>query len=74
MSRFSDAAFGWMQKERLAVVSSTDLWNGLRTSHPLLTEATPARKTPRATCMRDIRNDVRFSVARGTVSLVQPEE
>lgn len=68
MSKFGDAAFAWMKKHKLTSVSSNELWKGLP---PELTAKSPTRKTPRTTCMRDLRKDGRFTVSKGTISLVE---
>lgn len=72
MSKFADAALGWMRQNNRAAVSADDLWNGLCAASPDLTEKTPCRKTPRNTCMRDLRKDSRFAVGKGLVRLTEP--
>ena len=69
MSRFSDAAYSWMQKNKKAEVSTDELWSGLSKAHPELTTASEKRKTPRTTCMRDLRKDERFEVGNRRVAV-----
>jgi hypothetical protein len=69
MSKQSDAAFVWMQRNQCSTVSSDELWIALRATRPDLTDTTPTRKTPRTTCMRDLRKDSRFAVGKGQISL-----
>lgn len=69
MSKFGDAASAWMRKHKLTSATSEELWTALRAAHPELTATSPTRKTPRATCMRDLRKDVRFEVGKGRISL-----
>jgi hypothetical protein len=68
VSKFGDATFALMKKRKLASMSSDELWKALPAE---LTAKSPARKTPRTTCMRDLRKDVRFTVGKGTISLVE---
>jgi len=54
----ADAAFRWLSKNApRGTVSRKALWEGLCRDHPELTTPSPTRKTPRATLMRDIRQD-----------------
>ena len=69
MSKFADAAYKWMHARNENDVSSDDLWAGLREAVPDLTETSERRKTPRTTCMRDLRKDERFTVGNRRVSL-----
>jgi hypothetical protein len=69
VSKLSDAAFAWMQRNQRLTVSSDELWNALRATRPDLTDTTPTRKTPRTTCMRDLRKDSRFAVGKGQINL-----
>jgi hypothetical protein len=69
VSKMSEAAFAWMEKYHHRDVSSDELWRGLQAERPDLATKTPARKTPRTTCMRDLRKDTRFVVAGGRVML-----
>lgn len=70
MSKFGDAAFSWMRANRLSTVTSSELWAGLEATLPELTSKSATRKTPRSTCMRDLRKDSRFKVGKGVISLV----
>lgn len=69
MSKFSDAAYAWMQKQKKPEVSSDELWEGLSKSNPDLTTPSEKRKTPRTTCMRDLRKDDRFYVGDRRVAI-----
>ena len=71
-SRFATAAEEWLRRHAPGRTISTDeLWTGLTKAHPALTAATPERKTPRTTCMRDLRKDPVFLVGDRKVSLRQ---
>lgn len=70
MSKFSDAAYSWMRDNGKLKVSSDELWRGLQDDSPDLTAPSEHRKTPRATCMRDLRKDPRFEVRRGGIRLL----
>ena len=50
-------------------MTTRDLWAALEAKHPELTTKTPTRKTPRTTCMRDVKKDARFDSAGGKVAL-----
>jgi len=50
-------------------ISSDALWEGLESERPDLTVKTATRKTPRTTCMRDLRKDARFNVGQGRIAL-----
>lgn len=68
-SKFAEAAEQWFRhKARADSVSSHDLWQGLCESRPDLTTPSESRKTPKATCMRDIRKDPAFEVGAGRVT------
>jgi len=69
MSRFSDATYVWLIDRPTAVVTSAEVWNALVRLHPELTTPSESRKTPRTTCMRDLRNDSRFHVSKGRIRL-----
>jgi hypothetical protein len=71
VSKFSDAAYAWMQKHKKREVTTDDLWTGLSQSNPELTTPSEHRKTPRTTCMRDLRKDERFQVGDRRVSLTK---
>jgi len=70
MSRFSDAAFKWMSKQRVTEISSNELWAGLQREFPELTTVSSNRKTPRTTMMRDLRKDTRFTVQNREITIV----
>lgn len=70
MSKFSDAAYAWMRNSKKSEASSEELWDGLRSAEPELTATSERRKTPRTTCMRDLRKDPRFTVGKRRVRLV----
>lgn len=75
-SRFVTAAAAWLTKYAPNKAVSTDeLWRGLEASNPELTTASEQRKTPRTTCMRDLRTDKskRFFVDKRTVRLVNAQ-
>jgi hypothetical protein len=73
-SRFAAAAEDWLQQHAKGrAVSSDELWTGLSNAHPELTSATPERKTPRTTCMRDLRKDPAFVVGDRKVKLSKQE-
>ncbi len=69
MSKFGSAAYEWMKKHKKHDVSTEELWKGLCEAHSELTAVTETRKTPRTTCMRDIRKDDRFIVGNRRVAL-----
>lgn len=69
-SRFAEAAETWLRTNASGKTVSTDeLWIGLCRSNPELTTPTERRKTPRTTCMRDLRKDGRFQVGERKVRL-----
>jgi hypothetical protein len=69
-ARFAEAAEAWLRKHSPGKAVSTDeLWHGLCKEHPVLTTPTEKRKTPRTTCMRDLRKDGAFSIGDRKVSL-----
>jgi hypothetical protein len=72
-SKFSDAAERWLQKyAKGKTVSSDELWNGLTQSEPELCIVSEHRKTPRTTCMRDLRKDDRFEIGERKIRLREP--
>jgi hypothetical protein len=71
-SKFAAAAEEWFRNEDLTSASASELWSGLSRSRPDITAASDSRKTPRATCMRDLRKDPQFDVAAGKISLRLP--
>lgn len=69
-SRFAKAAEDWIRSQGpQREYSSHELWDGLCASVPDLTRPSESRKTPRATCMRDLRKDPLFEVQRGRIRL-----
>ena len=71
-SRFAEAAEAWLRKHVSGKTVSTDeLWEGLSKANPELTTPAENRKTPRTTCMRDLRKDSAFNIGERKVSLKQ---
>lgn len=69
-SRFATAAEDWLRKHSTGEsVSTSDLWKGISQAHPDLTTPTERRKTPKATCMRDLRHDAAFTLGQGKIRL-----
>jgi hypothetical protein len=69
-SKFATAAHDWLQHNAKGKTVTTDeLWDGLTKQHPDLTAATEQRKTPRTTCMRDLRKDAAFEIGDRKVKL-----
>jgi hypothetical protein len=69
-AKFAEAAEAWLRAHPSAKAVSTDeLWKGLCRDYSQLTAASENRKTPRTTCMRDLRKDGAFVVADRKVSL-----
>jgi hypothetical protein len=69
-SRFAMAAEQWLRTHANgASVATKDFWQGLSQMNPELTSPTEGRKTPKATCMRDLRNDPTFEVGGGRIRL-----
>lgn len=69
-SRFAGPAEDWLLRNAAGKsVSTRDFWEGLSKEHPDLTTPTEERKTPKATCMRDLRQDPTFLVGDGRISL-----
>lgn len=69
-SRFAVAAEAWLKANSpTRSVTTEELWSGLCDANPLLTAASEGRKTPRTTCMRDLRNDGAFEVGGRKVRL-----
>ena len=70
-SKFAEAAETWMRRHASGrSVSTEELWQGLSKEHAELTTPNERRKTPRTTCMRDLRLDPRFKIGDRKVSLV----
>ena len=72
MTKFGSAALEWMQRAKKADVSTDELWKGLSETRPDLTAVAERRKTPRTTCMRDLRKDDHFEVGGRRVKLAAP--
>lgn len=69
-SRFAEPAEKWLKEHTDGKAVSTRLfWDGLAAIRPDLTTPTENRKTPKATCMRDLRKDPVFVVGRGMIAL-----
>jgi len=69
-SKFANAAAAWMkQHAKGKTISSDELWNGLAASEPALCAVSEKRKTPRTTCMRDLRKDDRFEIGDRKIRL-----
>jgi hypothetical protein len=71
-SKFAEAAEAWMKDNAPGkAISTDDLWEGLSRAHPTLTTPAEHRKTPRTTCMRDLRKDGAFEIGARKVRLRQ---
>jgi hypothetical protein len=69
-AKFAIAAEEWFRKTATShPVSTVELWSALCKSYPDLTTPSENRKTPKATFMRDIRQDPMFEVGGGKVKL-----
>ena len=69
------AAEAWLRGRcRANGVTRSELWEGLCQEYPDLTTPSEKRKTPRATCMRDIRKDEAFDVSRDLIGLRRKAE
>ncbi len=69
-SKFATAADEWFRTTSPeAAVSSDAFWQGLSQAHPDLTTPSEGRKTPKATCMRDLRKDGAFEIGDGRIAL-----
>lgn len=69
-SRFAAPAEDWLRKHSGGKpVPTKDFWEGLSRAHPDLTTPSEGRKTPKATCMRDLRNDAAFEIGEGKIRL-----
>jgi hypothetical protein len=72
-SRFAGPAEAWLRRNGgEGGVPTRDFWNGLCEDYPELTTPTSTRKTPKATCMRDLRYDPAFELGQGKIRLKQP--
>ena len=68
-SQFAVAAEKWFQTYASgSTILTADLWLALCKYYPDLTASSPTRKTPKATCMRDLRYDDAFQVAAGKIT------
>jgi hypothetical protein len=71
-SRFAAAVEDWIRKtDPNRKFTTREIWEGLAKERPDLTAPSDTRRTPRATCMRDLRKDPAFSVSRGIVELTR---
>lgn len=71
-SRFAEPAEAWLRKHAAGKsVSTKEFWAGLSKERPELTTPSEGRKTPKATCMRDLRKDSAFELGAGKISLRQ---
>jgi len=69
-SRFATVAEEWLRAHAPdRTITTAEFWAGLESANPELTTPSERRKTPKATCMRDIRNDGAFEVGGGRVGL-----
>jgi hypothetical protein len=69
-AKFAIAAEEWLRKNAVEkAITTKEFWEGLSKAYPDLTTASEARKTPKATCMRDLRKDGAFEVGGGTIAL-----
>jgi hypothetical protein len=69
-SRFAEPAETWLRKHAAGKpVSTKEFWDGLSKEHPALTTPSEGRKTPKATCMRDLRKDPAFELGDGRIRL-----
>jgi hypothetical protein len=69
-AKFAIAAEEWMSKHAAdKAITTKAFWEGLSKAYPELTTPSEKRKTPKATCMRDLRKDGAFEVGDGRISL-----
>ena len=69
-AKFAIAAEEWLRKNSPRnAVTTKQFWEGLSKAYPLLTTPSETRKTPKATCMRDLRKDGAFAVGDGMIAL-----
>ncbi len=69
-SRFAEPAEKWLRKHAGGkAVTTKEFWDGLSKEHPDLTTPSEGRKTPKATCMRDLRKYSGFELGGGKLSL-----
>ena len=69
-SRFAEPAEAWLRKHSGGnPVSTKEFWDGLSKERPDLTTPSEGRRTPKATCMRDLRKDPAFELGGGKIAL-----
>jgi hypothetical protein len=69
-AKFAVAAESWLKKHSpKKEISTKEFWEGLSREYPEMTTPSETRKTPKATCMRDLRKDPAFIVGGGKISL-----
>jgi hypothetical protein len=69
-AKFAAVAEAWLrQNAPSGSVSTAEFWAGLSKANPELTTPSETRKTPKATCMRDVRKDGAFEIGGGRISL-----
>ena len=69
-SKFAVAAEQWFKlKIGHSAIETREFWTRFSADHPDLTTPTPSRKTPKATCMRDLRYDEAFEIGGGKIRL-----
>lgn len=69
-SRFAEAAEDWLRNNAHGkAISTKQFWEGLSELRPDLTTPSDMRKTPKATCMRDLRGDSAFELSDGKIAL-----
>jgi len=69
-AKFAVAAEDWLRKHAPSgTVTTADFWTGISKTNPELTTPSETRKTPKATCMRDVRKDGAFEVGGGRIGL-----
>lgn len=71
-AKFAVAAEEWFRRHvPSGSISTKAFWAGFSQAYPGLTTPSESRKTPKATCMRDLRKDAAFSVAGGMIHFTQ---
>lgn len=69
-AKFAEAAEAWFNKHAAhKTITTREFWEGLSRDYPDLTTPSEGRKTPKATCMRDVRKDGAFEVGNGKIAL-----
>lgn len=72
-AKFAIIAEEWLHRHSpSAAISTAEFWRGLCDAYPEMTAPSETRKTPRATCMRDVRKDPAFKVSDGKIALKGP--